>query len=297
MILAAVLGLLSAAVASRFPVARQRAYDLAAVPSAQAARWTSAGHPTLVANLWWLRAVQYMGDDRADERGWEKLFPAVDLVTDLDPRHGYAYQVAGIMLGGAGRFAESDAIFEKGFRNVPGRYILAFQRAVNAFLYEGDYPEAAHWFEAASHVPGAPAARMRAYAAAMLAKGDQHEAAVALLKESLQAAEDDETRQSLGKQLDQVELEYRATVVEKAAAVYAARHGFPPAVLELLVLEGLLPELPADPFGGMLYLDPEGRVRSTVHQRRFERPFTPAERTQHLDSLKQQTRDLEKKNR
>jgi tetratricopeptide (TPR) repeat protein len=296
-ILAAVLGLLSAAVASRFPVAQQRAYDLAAVPSAQAARWTSAGHPTLVANLWWLRAVQYMGDDRADERGWDKLYPAVDLVTDLDPRHGYAYQVAGVMLGGAGRFAESDAIFEKGFQNVPGRYILAFQRAVNAFLYEGDYPEAARWFEAASRVPGAPAARMRAYAAAMLAKGDQHAAAVALLEESLRAAEDDDTRQSLRKQLDQVELEYRATVVEKAAAAYAARHGFPPAVLQLLVLEGLLPEIPADPFGGMLYLDADGRVRSTVHQRRFERPSTPAERSQHLDSLKQQTRDLEKKNR
>jgi hypothetical protein len=66
-------------------------YDLRYLPSARAARWASLGHPTLVANLYWLRAVQYMGDPKAGARGWDKLFPVLDLVTDLDPRHGYAY--------------------------------------------------------------------------------------------------------------------------------------------------------------------------------------------------------------
>jgi hypothetical protein len=293
--LAAALGVCAVVLASRLPVAQLRAYDLPAIPSATAARWTSLGHPTLVANLWWLRAVQYMGDDLANKRGWERLYPAVDLVTDLDPRHGYAYQVTGIVLGGVDRTAESNAMFEKGIRNVPDRYILPFQRAVNAFLYEGDYPTAARWFEAAARVPGAPAARMRGYAAAMLVKGDKHDAAVAILKESLAKAEDDESRKGILQQLDQVELERRAAVIEGAASIYVARHGFPPLVLEVLVLEGLLPEIPADPFGGALYLDPEGRVRSTVHEYRYARPLTAADRAQHADSAQQQILDLEKK--
>jgi tetratricopeptide (TPR) repeat protein len=270
--LAVALGAAAAGVASRFPVAQQRPYDLAGVPRSDTARWTSLGHPTLVANLWWLRAVQYMGDPAADQRGWEMLYPAVNLVTDLDPGHGYAYQVAGIVLGGAGRVEESNALFEKGARLVPDRYILSFQRAVNAFLYQGDYAAAAQWFERASRVPGAPAARMRAYAAAMFVKGDQHDRAVALLTESLAAAEDEETRRNIREQLDQVELEQRADVLERAAAVYRTRHGAPPVNLLLLVADGLIPALPVDPFGGRLYLDDDGRVRSTVHPRRYERP-------------------------
>lgn len=294
-VLAAALGICAVGLASQLPVAQLRAYDLGAIPGAGAARWTSLGHPTLVANLWWLRAVQYMGDDGADRRGWDKLYPAVDLVTDLDPRHGYAYQVAGIVLGGVDRTAESNALFEKGTRNCPDRYILPFQRAVNAFLYEGDYAAAARWFEAAARVPGAPADRMRRFAATMFVKGDKFDAAAALLRESLGKADDDESRKSILQQLDQVELERRADAIEHAAAVYAARHGFAPALPEALVLEGLLPEIPADPFGGVLYVDPEGRVRSTVHPYRFERPLTATGRAEHRDSVQQNIQELEKK--
>jgi tetratricopeptide (TPR) repeat protein len=292
--LAALLGGSAAAFASRLPLAQQRAYDLAAIPNARSARWTSLGHPTLVANLWWLRAVQYMGDDRADERGYDKLFPAVDLVTELDPRHGYAYQVAGVVLGAVGRASESNAILEKGVRNVPDRYSLPFQRAVNAFLYDGDYPEAGKWFLAASRTPGAPAARMQAYAASMLVKGDRHEQAVALLDEALRTAEDEETRKSLRRQLDQVELEQRAEIVERAAAAYHAHYGFPPVPLQVLVAEGYLAELPADPFGGLLYLDAEGRVRSSKNDYRYQPALTDRDRATHRQQVREHTREMEK---
>lgn len=294
LILATLLGSSAAAVASRLPVAQQRAYDLAAIPSAKAARWTSLGHPTLVANLWWLRAVQYMGDDRADERGYAKLFPAVDLVTELDPRHSYAYQVAGVVLGGVGRTSESNAILEKGVRNVPDRYSLPFQRAVNAFLYDGDYPGAGTWFLAASRAPGAPVARMQAFAAAMLVKGDRHDQASALLEEALRTAEDDETRKSLRRQLDQVELERRAEVVERAVTAYRARRGIPPAPLQALVTEGYLRELPEDPFGGVFYLDEDGRVRSSKNDHRYQPPMSDRDRAAHEVMVRGKTRQMEK---
>ncbi len=270
--MAIALGIASGAVASRFRVAQARAYELAVIPSPAAARLSSAGHPTLVANLWWLRAVQYMGDPLADQRGWDRLYPAVDLLTDLDPGHGYAYQVAGILLGAAHRIPESNALFEKGCRNVPGRYILYFQRAVNAFLYQGDYAEAARWFDAASHVPGAPVDRMRGYAATMFAKGDEHDKALALLSESLLAAEDEDTRVRIRGQIAQVELEYRASRIEGAAEAYRERYFVAPFAIAALVMDGLLDSVPDDPFGGVLYLDGEGRVRSSVHHQRFLRP-------------------------
>ncbi len=47
-------------------------------PAPTVLRWLSLGHPTLAANLLWLRAVQYIGEPGADERGWDKLYPVVD---------------------------------------------------------------------------------------------------------------------------------------------------------------------------------------------------------------------------
>ncbi len=90
-------------------------YDLSYVPRADAVRWLSLGHPTLAANLYWLRTIQYMGDAQASTRGWDKLFPVLDLVTDLDPRHGYAYQVGGNILASVGRLDESN----RSWRRVP----------------------------------------------------------------------------------------------------------------------------------------------------------------------------------
>jgi tetratricopeptide (TPR) repeat protein len=266
-----------AAVAHRIGVAGDKPYDIAFVPRASSLRWMSLGHPTLAANLMWLRTVQYMGEPRGDERGWEKLHPAIDLVTDLDPRHGYAYQVAGNFLGSVGRVAESNALLEKGHRNVPDRYILPFHRAVNAFLYAGDYALAGRWFEKAAATPGAPS-RMRDYALSMYVKGDAHETALTLLSDLYAQAEDEDSRNAVRKQMQQTVLEHDARMLERGAAAYRARYGFPPIALAQLEAAGIVPSIPADPFGGSYYLDGEGRVRSSVNHRRWGQPLSDEQR-------------------
>ncbi len=264
--------------ADRIDPGKARAYDISYVPSATPLRLLSLGHHTLPANLNWLRAVQYIGEPRGDERGWNKLRPLLELITDLDPKHGYAYQVGGNVLGSAGLIGDSNAVLEKGTRNVPDRYILPFHRAVNAFLYEGDYAEAGRWFERAAQTPGAPP-HLRDYVLAMYVKGDAPGAAISFLRHLHERAEDPETREALEKQLGQAILERDAAALEAAAEVYANRFGVAPITPVQLVFEGLVSSLPEDAFGGEYYLDATGRIRSTVHERRFEKPLTGAERT------------------
>jgi len=72
-----------------------RPYDVRYVPRSDSVRVAALGHRTLVSDLYWLQAVQYVGEPKAEQRGWDKLYPLIDLVTDLDPRHGYAFQTAG----------------------------------------------------------------------------------------------------------------------------------------------------------------------------------------------------------
>lgn len=289
---AAALFAAAAGTARRIEVAAERPYDVAFVPSAGAARILSLGHPTLAANLTWLRVVQYGGDPRADARGWDKLRPLLELVTDLDPRHGYAYQVGANFLASAGLVEDANAVLEKGMRNVPDRYILPFHRAVNAFLYEGDHLTAARYFERAARTPGAPP-HLSEYVLAQYAKGDAAEAALSFLGHLEAEAQDDDSRRAIRTQIQRAIVERDATRLEEAAGRYRARIGLRPVALEQLVQEGLVARIPPDPFGGSYYLDDEGRVRSSANPRRFDGPLGREERDQAKRDARARLRSLE----
>jgi tetratricopeptide (TPR) repeat protein len=263
-------------VASRLQVAQERPYDIDAVPRAGPLAFLFLGNRTLAADVNWLRAVQYIGEARGNERGWDKLFPLVDAVTDLDPKHGYAYQVAGAILSSVGRIDESNRILEKGARAVPDRYILPYHRAFNAFYYQGDWKEAGKWAEVAARTPGAPP-HVRQNVLAYYVKGKRADAAVAFLEQALQEAKDPDTKKALESQLKQARLELDASKVENAIQEWRSRYRAGPLALGQLVSEGLLPSVPPDPHGGELYLDDEGRVRSTANPFRFARPEDPSE--------------------
>jgi tetratricopeptide (TPR) repeat protein len=265
------LTLATGLVARQLDTGSLRPYDVGIVPGAATLRWLSLGHPTLAANLLWLRAVQYIGDPRADQRGWEKLYPLVDTLTDLDPGHGYAYQVAGTLLSTYGQVRESNAILEKGARALPDRYILPHLRAFNAFYYDDDWETAGKWAEIAARTKGAPA-HARHYALAYYVKGRRADAAVDYLEQILSEARDPETRAAVEAQLKQAILERDASRVDEAAETWRKRYVVGPLTIGQLVSDGLIERIPPDPFGGELYVDDDGRVRSTENPFRFSRP-------------------------
>jgi tetratricopeptide (TPR) repeat protein len=267
----AVLAAATAIAASRLHVAQERPYDIEAIPRPGALGFLFLGNRTLAADLNWLRAVQYIGEPRGDQRGWGALYPLVDAITDLDPGHGYAYQVAGVILSSVGRVAESNRILEKGTRAVPDRYILPYLRAFNAFYYDDDWPTAGKFAEIAAKAPGAPA-HVRQNVLAYYVKGRRAEAAVAFLEQSLSEARDPDTRRAIEAQLRQARLEQEASRLEDAIARWRSRYVVGPLSLGQLRTEGLITEVPPDPQGGELYLDAEGRVRSTANPYRFSRP-------------------------
>ena len=254
--------------AGRLRAARAKPYDVEVVPPLAAVRWLSLGHPLTAANLYWLRTVQYIGEPRADERGWDKLYPLVELVTDLDSRHGYAYQVAGVVLSSAERLHESNALLEKGSRNVPDRYILPYFRAFNAFYYENDWPLAGKWAEIAARSPGAPE-HVRQNVLSYYVKGGRADAAVRFLEDAYRSAQDEESRKAVKAQLDQAVFERDVEPVDAAIARWRERNLVGPIALESLVADGLLDALPQDPYGGELFPGADGRVRSTAHDRRI----------------------------
>jgi hypothetical protein len=256
-----------------YDLARQlgaRPYDAIGIPSGRMARLAALGHRTFLSDLYWLHTVQYIGDPQAEKRGWTKLFALVDLVTDLDPRHGYAYQTAGIVLSSAGRLDESDAILDKGIEKGPPYWTFPFYRSFNAWFYRGDLETGARYAEMAARRPGA-SANVSQLAVSLASKSGTPEEAIVLIEELRATVKDEATAQRLDEQLRLATLERDAQALERAAARFRDERGRPIESLRELVAAGLVPGLPADPFGGEYVWNPEeGKVRSSANPFRFE---------------------------
>ncbi len=255
-----------------------RPYDVVHVPRGPVARVLALGHRTFVSDLYWLSTVQYIGEPRADARGWDELFPLVDLVTDLDPRHGYAYQTAGIVLSAAGRLDESDRILLKGIEKGPPYWTFPFYVSFNAWFYRGDYAEGARWAERAARTPGA-SPNISHLALSLRSKTGTPDQALDMLRELRDAAKDEVTASRLDEQLKLATVERDAQALEAAAARFEAERGRPAASIGELVRDGYVRAVPPDPFGGRYVWHPDERkIRSSAHPFRFsvrEGPHLP----------------------
>lgn len=245
-----------------------RIRDPAWVPSGRIVRLTSLGQRLLLADVYWLKTVAYVGEWALEpKRGMGALLPLADLVTDLDPRFGYAYQVAGSNLSGLAHLVpESDRILEKGMRNVPDRWSLPFLYAFNKFFYEDDFATAARFARRAADVGKRPHLALLAANLSLVAnRDDEYRSALEILEVSLQQADTPELRAQLQDRIVKVKTYQAMSVVERAVAAFRERNVRRPIVIEELTRGGFLEEVPRDPSGGSILLDPAtGEVLSSV---------------------------------
>lgn len=267
-LLAAAIGVAAVARATLEPEASARGAvrDPAWLPSGKVLRTVSFGQRLLLADFYWLRAVSYMGETLLSKSDrWEALLPLAEIVTDLDPRHGYVYQVTGSNLAGlAHRYREADRILEKGMRALPDRWNLPFVQATNKFIFEQDYAEAARLARRAAEVGKRPhLALLAANLSALANTDDEYEAAAAFLVQMLEQTDLPMMRDELETRLVRIRTFQALATLERAIAAHRARTGRLPSRLgELVPVE--LAAIPADPSGGRFDYDAtSGAVRSS----------------------------------
>jgi tetratricopeptide (TPR) repeat protein len=242
--------------------------DPSFLPDGRALRAASLGQRHVLADYYWLSLVQNVGvsTDRRNAT-WNAVFPYADLVTDLDPRYGYAYQEAGGLLSGVAHKVDlSDRILLKGLAAVPDRWQISWNLGFNKYFYERDLRAAAAYFDRAAEVGKRPHLRYQSAALAMSASGEEdYDFAIHALDVALREADSDVLRRALEERLVQARTYKALAEVERAADAHRARTGSAPASIQELVSAGLLPAVPADPAGGRIVLDPAtGKARSTV---------------------------------
>jgi len=249
------------------------------VPRPQVARLASLGFEPLVADYYWMQAVQVVGAETRDpSRHAPLLGRLVDVVTTVDPWVDHPYRFAAHWLTDSPesvRFA--NRLLRRGIRYHPDDWRNRFYLGFNRFFYLGEVEAAAEALEAAALLPDAPlylprlAARLRAHTSGL-------DTASAFLEELLRGAEDPRARAHYEESLLQIEVERRARLLDGARERFRERNGRDIRSVEDLARGpgAVLGALPAEPSGAAWILDePGGRIVSSRYGRRYE-PFMNA---------------------
>lgn len=241
--------------------------DMLYVRSPEAMSRLALSYDALLADVYWIRAIQHFGSARREaeaDRRYDLLYPLLDLTTSLDPRFSIAYQFGAIFLseaapGGPGRPDLAIALLEKGLRAQPEKWEFAQAIGFVHYWANQDYPEAAAWFTRASEFPNAPV-WMAPLAATTLAAGGRRDTSRQLWQQVARSEDaGDWFRREAERRLLQLDAMDQIDDLQRIVDVYAQRSGRQAGAWEDLVRVGLLRSVPTDPTGVPYRLD-SGRV-------------------------------------
>ncbi len=191
---------------------------------------------------------------------WRWLYYTLDASTALDPYFLDPYYLANAQLTWDALMIEEDnLLLEKGSKYRDWDSMLPFYIGFNYFYFLQDNLHARKWLLEASKRPDAPS--LYAYLAARLSyEKKRTENSISFLEEMSRRAEDETLKKKYEHRLDFLR---QVLKVENAVEAYKKKHGRKPADIHVLVQNGMLQEIPADPYGGQLYIDFNGKVKST----------------------------------
>ncbi|MCC6543427.1 MAG: hypothetical protein IT392_02860 [Nitrospirae bacterium] len=229
------------------------------------------GYEQVIADLIWLKTIQLIGEDTVTPDGYDWIYHALDVVTTLDPKFAYAYQLGGVTLSVLGKAPEkSNLLLIKGMRENPEVWQIPFYIGFNNFFYLNDYKTAAEYMAKASELPGNPA-YLPKLAARLYVKAGDPEIALEFLSNFYKETKDENVREALDQRIKEVMVERDAGFLEVAVKRYKDIYKANPESLMQLVEKEIIASLPHEPFGGFYYFNPEdGRVYSSVVKERMK---------------------------
>jgi hypothetical protein len=265
-------------------IPQDEAADFLYVDSPATLKRASLSYDALVADLYWIRAVQYYGGTRLSTgpKRYDLLYPLLDLTTSVDPNFDIAYRFGAIFLsekypGGAGRPDLGIAFLEKGLRAQPEKWQFAHDIGFVYYWWVQDYTQAAHWFDRAADMPDAPD-WLKPLAAVTLARGGDRTSSRTLWTEVVRNADADWLRVQAEFRLKQLDAMDGIDLMERVVQQYRARTGSLPASWTEMIRAGALRGVPKDPTGTPFQLDPvTGTV--TLDQSSSLNPLPAAEQT------------------
>ena len=253
------------------------------ITSGEVAKKLALSYDAVLADLYWIRAIQHYGGERGSDRPkrYDLLYPLLDLTTSLDPRFTVAYRFGAIFLmepypGGAGRPDLAIKLLEKGIQQTPERWEYYLDIGFVYYWRLSDHKKAAEWFERGGDLPGGPW-WLRTYAAVMLAKGGDRQSSRFLWRNIYESATDNDwLKQNAQLRLLQLNALDQIDQLHAVVREYQRRSGKLPESWRELVAAGLLRGQPLDRTGTPYVLDSStGAVTVSEKSKLFPLPVEP----------------------
>jgi hypothetical protein len=247
------------------------------------------GYETILADVYWLRTIQYFGrreEAMRREVPYKNLAAFLDITTTLDPDLIDAYRYGSSYLAfespmGAGQPAEAVKLLGKGIEAHPGMWELRLDKGFVYYWFLSDFKAAGDVWLEASRLPGSPN-WMGPLAAMSLSKGGSIELARALWKQQYDSATRADIRENARNCLMSLQVAEDLWTLEYLLGVYRLEHGSSPRNL-LELASGWPRELKTvDPLGtpylydrqtGEVSLSPDSRIRTVEIPRQYKEGF------------------------
>ena len=238
--------------------------------SSRAVQRMSLGYDSLVADVYWTRAVQYYGA-RAGIPGsqFALLAPLLNIATDLDPKLIVAYRFGAVFLAepsptGAGRPDLAIQLVKKGMAANPDNWYLVGDLGFLDYWYLHDYAAASQTYLDGDKIPGAPS-WMKIMAALVAQRGGSVETARMIWTEVYNSTQDRSVRQRAMETLRGLRALEDEQQLDLLAQQYKDRLGHFPATTGDLRDAGLIRGNPVDPDGNPYVYGPDGKSALSPH--------------------------------
>ncbi len=235
------------------------------LPSGKVLQRFSLGYSSLLADIYWTRAVQYFGFKHVENSmSYNLLYPLLDVTTDLDPQMIVAYEYGSVYLSqnpphGAGQPDKAVELVEKGIRANPTYWRLYFTLGFIHYIDRHDYPAAQAAFEKGAQIPGAMPF-MRVMAARMADHRKDVNTAIALWQEVYNSPASTDVKSTALSHLESIRADLDIMELDRRIKIYHDRTGTYPSTWDDLVRRGLLRSAPMDPKGTAYKLMSNGVV-------------------------------------
>lgn len=235
------------------------------LPSGPLLKKLSMGYDSLLADIYWTRAVQYYGE-RVGERhaNFDLLWPLLDVTTTLDPHMIAAYRFGAIFLSepnpvGAGRTDLSVALVKRGIASNPDDWQLYSDLGFLYYWRLKDYPNSTRAYLEGSKNPNAPV-WLKLMGARVAQKGGSIETSRMIWTELYQSTTDPNVRKWAVTKLNGLAALEDETHLNELLEEYHKRFGHDPSSIKDLRDAGLLSGIPADPAGYPYIIGEDGKA-------------------------------------
>jgi tetratricopeptide (TPR) repeat protein len=238
--------------------------DLLYFSSPAAVKRIALGYDALIADFYWMRAIQYYGRRaEADKRPirYKNLSTLLDITTTLDPHLMDAYRVGSNFLAepdpiGAGQPQEALKLLDKGIRAHPQEWRLQYEKGFIHYWFLQDYRAAGNVWMAASKNPSAPF-WMAGLAAMSMSKGGAFDIAIALWQRQFQESDREDIRENARNHLLSFQVVRDLWTLELLIERFKTATGSFPPSLEILLSRQTRRYTTADPLGTPYAYDPQ----------------------------------------